>query len=567
MNDNKPLSLSSGAAVTALAPQIEQLDDLIVRIADGDAEVIDLIAAMAPIVCGDLPIASDQALAMTMALNQIEHKAQQEDQLHLMVNNQSAPALLLSEAGIIVALNEAAWQHFDAVIGDGYPSLGVSKQDFITMGQRLMESATSTLIKVYQAGSGKGQVPMLMLTSYHHSLQVFMLTALQHTWPESMDKALADMFGLSASERDVLALLAQGVVAEQIAQKRCRAVGTVRQQIKAIMAKLGANNQLQVATLAAAASQAISQDHRTGDQLRQLALDTLSLAHFQRKGRRVGWRRFGRLGGKKVVLMHGPFFGAGGYSKERHVAAECGLDVFALERPGYGRTEGPASISSLMQEMVDDTLALMDAHGIAQATFFCQENGLMPALLLANQAPERVANIVGISASPPYRTLAQTNAMPSKQRLFVWAAQNAQWMIRLLIRLGMVQLRKLGPERWLDAAFSEVAEDMAVIYRPEHRDGNMASYSLNIQQNGRGLELDLIMSGIEWEHLVRAVPCPVSLLHGRTNQTTPAQFMSAFTKLNPAIEIDWVEDAGQTLLLSHTKQVYIYLAERIPYQA
>ena len=91
----------------------------------------------------------------------------------------------------------------------------------------------------------------------------------------------------------------------------------------------------------------------------------------------------------------------------------------------------------------------LDAQGIAQATFFCQENGLMPALLLANQAPERVANIVGISASPPYRTLAQTNAMPSKQRLFVWAAQNAQWMIRLLIRLGMVQLRKLGPERWL----------------------------------------------------------------------------------------------------------------------
>lgn len=534
----------------------QELGKLIHQIANREAEVIDLISALAPVVSGTTPLANEQVLEMSLALNAIEHRAQQEDQLHAMVNEQSSPALLLSSAGTIMALNEPAWQLLGAMTGDSYERLQMSDDEFSAFRQRLMENAATTLVKV-QSQTGQ---PMLMLASYHHSHQVFLLSALQHNWPASLDKALEDIFDLTATERDVLSLLAQGLIADQIAERRSRAVGTVRQQIKSILNKIGAGNQVQAATLAAAAAQAISHEHTPGDQLQQLEHNQLQTGKFHRQGRRIGWRRYGKRGGMPVVLMHGPFFGAGSYLKERSLAFSKGLDICCAERPGFGRTEAPPVSDELIPVTAADTLAMMDELNISSATFFCQENGLTPALELAVVAPDRVRAIVGISTSPPYKTLAQTHAMPSKQRLFVWAAQHARWMIRLLIRLGMVQLRKLGPERWLDAAFAEVEDDMRVIYSDGHRDGNMAAYAFNIQQNGLGYELDLHMSAASWDHLIEQVSCPVYLVHGRNNQTTPAHFMPAFQELNPAIHLRWIDDAGQTLLLSHTDFVYDYVA-------
>lgn len=554
----------SKSLITHWSEQEKQsLSELVFAITEGRADVPDLIQAMLPIVSGDLPFENDQALALSTALNEIEFRAQQEDQLYSIVNNHSVPSLLLSDAGTLIAVNETASQQFSVMNGDSFVDLGLSDADFEALKNRLESSEHTTLVRIEHRQVSGPEVPQIMIARYHHSLKLIVMTALEHRWTHAIDQAMADLFGLTVSERDILSQMARGLTAEQIAQNRVRSVGTIRQQIKAVLSKVGASNQVQAATMAAAAAQALISDPQKVNHNPTSSSDLLHSGAFYVQGRRVGWREYGDPSGHPVLLFHGPFFGMGCYQHERHLAAQAGLRIIGIERAGFGRTDPPHNTKMLVECHVSDTVALLERLDIDRVTVFSHDNGIIPAVCFAAQYPDRVRSMVGVSAPPLFHSLAQTNLMPSKQRLFVWAAQHAPWMVRLLIRVGMVQMRKLGPEHWMEAAFGEVPNEMEVVDLAMNHEGNTTTYAFNIQQNGRGLEFDLLMTAVNWQPWLQHVACPLVLLHGRQNLTSEPSFVLFTADASPQVAFRWQEQAGQTLLLSHCEWVYDQLKQAI----
>ena len=539
-----------------------RLRDLVTQVAEREADFPDLIVALSPLINQGSALPTETALELSVALHDIEAEAIEEDALHRLVNQQMAPAIAVNKSSAVLTLNAGARHLFKLNPGDGLAEIGVTDADFQAFQHRLAEVAGPTMLKVMRPGADA--LPMVMIGRYNHRYRAFVLTALQHHWPASIDQALESLFQLTRSEREVLSCLAQGQSTEQIARSRDSAVTTVRQQIKSLLQKLGASTQVQAATLAAAAANALTEAPANSDtlMLRQ-SHHEMAYEEFLRDGRRVGWRRFGRAGGRAVVFLHGPFFGAGEFEADQEWAKQLGFDVFAIERPGYGRTEPPARGESVLDAMVEDIRLLMDLQSIPSAAMLCHEVGLIPALALSVKYPDRVQRIVGVSAAPPFSELAQLNAMPSQQRIFIWAAQNAQWLVRLLIRLGMVRLRKLGPNRWMEAVFSEVPADMAVLERPEMQPGIIGTYSLNIHQVGAGFEVDLQLTFSDWAPWVSQTRVPVTLLHGTENQTTRLEFARLFTGMNPAIELLEIEGRGQTLAIERTDLVYQTLYDRL----
>lgn len=535
-----------------LAPTLGELVGLV---AERKADFPDLIVALAPLIHQGSALPTETALALSVALHDIEAEALEEDALNRLVNQQSAPAFAINSVGAVLALNVAARQLFGLTLGDGVAQLGVDDAALHAFQQRLSDVSGPTMLKVVRP-EAEG-LPMVMIGRYNHQYRAFVLTALQHHWPESIDKALEELFQLTRSERDVLSCLAQGQTAEQIALSRNRAAGTVRQQIKTVLQKLGATTQVQAATLASAAANALIDTPQRSDALLLRQTDNdMRLAEFIHQDRRIGWRRFGLAGGVPVIFLHGPFFGAGEFVADRQWAERLGMDVFAIERPGYGRTEIPPRTESVQMTMVQDILALMERQNIQRAAFLTHEVALIPALKIAQVAPERVTKIVGVSAAPPFKALAQVNAMPPQQSIFIWAAQHAQWLVRLLIRLGMVRLRKLGPDRWMDAVFGEVPGDMAVLNRPELQPGIIGTYSYNINQVGAGFEVDLQLTFSDWAELIQQNAVPVTLLHGEDNQTTRFEYAKLFTQLNPNIDLIGIPDTGQTLAIERPDLIY-----------
>ncbi len=540
-----------------------ELEHLVRCVADRNCAFERLLDALMPMISGTEQLSAETALQLSTALFEIEERAAAEDQLYALVNEQGAPALALSEAGQVLTLNTAAAHLFRVSSGDGLAALHIDGNEFVGFKRRLTAMPGPTLIRVLRFDGGDGAIPLLMTGSYHPRFRAFTLTALQHHWPASIDLALEELYGLTVSEREVLSCLARGMTSEQIAGQRGRAVGTVRQQVKRILQKLGASSQLEAATLAAAA--ATRADHDTPVRTGLLPLreqeSHLQIGELMRNSRRVGWRRFGDSAGHKVLFLHGPSFGAGEYSADRDEAARHGLNVLAPERPGYGRTHSPAPGEDALECQYLDLLAVMEEQGFDQVTVLAHEVALIPGLELARRQPDRVRGVLAVSAAPPFRQLEQIQRMPDHQAIFIQAARHAPWLVRLMTRLLMVRTRQLGPESWTDVIFEGVEPDTHVITRPSLKSGVVATYSFYLNQMGRGFEVDLDLMLRDWGELFEQIACPVNLLHGRRNATTPPDTLEIFRHLYPAVCIELIDEAGLTLALSQPEAIYRRLAE------
>jgi pimeloyl-ACP methyl ester carboxylesterase/DNA-binding CsgD family transcriptional regulator len=540
------------------------LEILVRNVAAGTVDFGELVQALMPMIRGDEQLPPEVALQLSTALIEIEGDAAREDQLYALVNEQGSAAIALSEAGQILALNPAAADLFALSSGDGLNALSISRAEFETFEQRLSTESGPTLVRAYLPGT-RPRTPLIMAGTYYPRYRAFVLTALRHHWPDSIDLAVAELFGLSRTEREVLAELARGHTSEHIARERGRSPGTVRQQVKSILQKMGVSSQLEAATLAAAATAtAAATDSAVGTSTGILPVHAhqtpLRIGAFRLADRRVGWRRFGVATGRPVLMLHGPSFGAGEYPEDRRLARRYNLDVHAVERPGYGRTDVPGPSEDPLETQCRDIDAYLARTGLEAATLLAHEVGLIPALELARRRPDLVRGILAVSSAPPFCRLEQIDAMPGHQAIFIQAARHTPWLARLMTRLLRVRTRRLGPERWTDVIFRDVEPDHEVMQRPALLPGIIGTYSFYLNQMGAGFEVDLQIMLQDWGHLISNLPVPLVLLHGACNASTPAGSLEIFRDLNGAVEISLVEDEGLTLAVSNPDPIYRRLA-------
>jgi len=101
--------------------------------------------------------------------------------------------------------------------------------------------------------------------------------------------------------------------------------------------------------------------------------------------------------GEPVLLLHGGFCSIETWAGQIPALA-AHYEVHAPERPGQGRTpDRPGPIS--FEHMVRDTVAYLDAAGLADVHVVGFSDGAITALLLALEHPDRVRSLVAISAN------------------------------------------------------------------------------------------------------------------------------------------------------------------------
>jgi pimeloyl-ACP methyl ester carboxylesterase/DNA-binding CsgD family transcriptional regulator len=548
-------------------PSVSGIDlEILVRdVAAGVVDFGELVQALMPMIRGDEQLPPEVALQLSTALIEIERDAAREDPLYALVNEQGAAAVALGEAGQILALNAAAADLFSLSSGDGLSALSITRDEFEQFERRLSTESGPTLIRAHLPET-RPRIPIIMAGTYYPKFRAFVLTALHHHWPDSIDLAVKELFDLSRTEREVLAGLSRGRTSEDLARERGRSVGTVRQQVKSILQKMGVSTQVEAATLAAAATAtAATTDNAVGTSTGLLPVQAqqapLRIGAFRLGDRRVGWRRFGVATGRPVLMLHGPSFGAGEYPEDRRLARRFNLDVHAVERPGYGRTDVPSPDDDPLETQCRDIEVYLARTGLGEATLLAHEVGLIPALDLARRRPELVRGILAVSSAPPFGRLEQIEAMPGHQAIFIQAARHAPWLARLMTRLLRVRTRRLGPEGWTDVIFRDVEPDHEVMQRPGLLPGIIGTYSFYLNQMGAGFEVDLQIMLKDWGHLLSNLPVPLVLLHGARNASTPASSLEIFRDLNGAVEISIIENEGLTLAVSRPDLIYRLLAD------
>ncbi len=524
--------------------------DLVMSIMQGEQDYERLLAWLEPATLEQKGLSADTALTLALLLEDVEQQAELNDQLRALVQDDGAPAMVLSETGVILARNPAAASLFAVTEGESVLGMGVRRAEFDAFQQRIVKHEGPSLLRTFP--DVNQSMPVMFIGFYQAQHQIFLLRAIECQWSESIDHALEDIFQLTEAERAILACLAQGMTSEQISQQRNSTVGTVRQQIKTVLNKLGATSQVQAAALASALASQPQTSAVEHAQPAHLSSNPLNLGESVRETRRIGWRRFGKPGGRPVLCFHGAYFGAGEFEQERDWARREGLDVLIVERPGYGRTQPPGKKDELLQTQIQDCLAILDQLGWNKVSLLSHDFGFVPALAFADKRPQQVQGLFAVSPPVPYDNHDTLDPVPRNQRMFIWSARHAFWMIRLLLRLGQVKARKYGPEKWMEMVFEGAPHELPFFDTASGKKVSVASYAFNLNQHSKGHELDMLHTvATDWTPLLRRISVPVQAVAGSCNSTFPLAHTQRLTEMNPALRLDTIEGAGLTLCLTH----------------
>ncbi len=455
------------------------------------------------------------------------------------------PCVAVEENGAVLHVNASAQLMFGAAAEGGIAGLGIDWPGFVRFLERVRAAPDQTAILVCE--EGRDEVARMWLGRRMAIAGVICLSPVTPRWPARLSGLLAEEFGLSPRELSVLRGLMDGHSIDAIAEGDGRAPGTIRQSVKALLAKLGVRSQTQAVAMVSAMAAGLTP---AGAPLEPAAETVTSLTVRDRLGRTVGLRRYGAPGGVPVLLCHGTLFGIGELQAERRLAVDLGLDILACERPGYGRTPPCKARTALLEAAVDDMMLTLDTLGIERVAVLAHDTGFAHAAALAARAPGRVAGIVAVSPVIPARTSAQASGMPPQQQVFAWAARHAPWLIEILTRIGVQRMRKLGPAGWPHAVFAGVERDMAVLSEPEALAAFRSAYAFNIAQSALGFRGDVAIANSDWSALLYKVAVPIHLIHGALNRTVPIEAVAALSRSSNAIVLETVADAGHTLVYS-----------------
>ncbi|MBQ2260659.1 MAG: alpha/beta fold hydrolase [Loktanella sp.] len=462
----------------------------------------------------------------------------------------TAIVLVVDSAGVVVSQNAAAAQILGLEPGSALSEIMETPQ-----ATRLFLARKDILgdpVPVVVA-TPEGQT-IVLLGFCHETGGLITLYEVRRGLEDRVQQHLADAIGLSPSEQRVYFRLLEGKTIEMIAADLERATGTVRQQVKAILAKAGVRSQVQLVSLAYALS--LTADRAAHPQASVARRAAGTAVRINPVGE-AGFHRLGLPGGLPVLLFHGALFGIAALPEVQSSAHALGLDIIAIERPGYGHTPMPPDGDSLALAMVH-AVQTLDGLGIAKAVLIAHDVGTRFAARFALTYPDRVAAIVAAPTTPPMKNWAQTADMPRRHRVNAWAAQNLPALMDKIVMLGLSQIARKGVDLIPRFVFGDCPFDRAVMENPARAIALQEVFSLAWQQRGLGFRRDMLITNDDWQEELSRITVPFIALHGAQSQTVSRSAVEAMVACLPDGHFRLVEEAGHSLPLSHSALVFRY---------
>ncbi len=279
-------------------------------------------------------------------------------------------------------------------------------------------------------------------------------------------------------------------------------------------------------------------------------------------GRRLGYAQYGRPDGEPLLYFHG-HPGSRLEARFAHqTAAEAGLRVIALDRPGYGLSDFQPG--RVITDWPADVAEAADLLRISRFSVAGASGGGPYALACAWRLPGRVIQAAVISGVGPYQVPGVTRRMRWQNRVgFKWGSR---WpaLARALMR-SMHRSILTRPERTIEAlarAMSPV--DAAVVRRPEVRDVLIADMTEAFRQGIQGAALDVVLLGKPWGFSLREIQPEVHLWQGEADTLVPPAMGKYQAAQIPRCHSTLLRGEGHLLIIDRMPDVVAALRPKEP---
>jgi pimeloyl-ACP methyl ester carboxylesterase len=272
-----------------------------------------------------------------------------------------------------------------------------------------------------------------------------------------------------------------------------------------------------------------------------------------RDGRRIGCAEYGRDDGTPGFYFHGhpgcrlePELAEG-------AAAEAGVRIIALDRPGYGLSDFQPGRTLL--DWPRDVAEVADLLGLERFAVLGSSGGGPYALACAHELPERVTKVGVVSGIGPRDTPGATEGMRWQNRIGFDLGARFPALARLAMSSMERKVRR-RPEQVLDAIGRAMSpSDAAIVARPEVRRVLTAVFAEAFSQGSRGAAADIVLLGRPWGFRPEDINPPVLLWQGEEDVLVPPPMGRDLAARIPHCDATFLPGEGHLLIVDHLAEI------------
>ncbi|HTO53693.1 MAG TPA: alpha/beta hydrolase [Myxococcota bacterium] len=269
---------------------------------------------------------------------------------------------------------------------------------------------------------------------------------------------------------------------------------------------------------------------------------TLSL----RDGRQIGFATFGDADGLPVFYLHGTF-GSRLEGRIAHVAAlHRHVCLIAVDRPGFGLSDGrpdsrlldwPADLDELADQLAIERFSLL---GVAGGGAF--------ALASAVKLPDRVRSVALVSSTAPHDRPGVLNGMDLRARLMLHVLpRRLPWLSRR-IHDRAASLADRDPQRLLrEASGTLPASERPALDSPEIASIFMDAAYEGFRSGADGMVHELRILAEPWGFGLDGIEAPVFLWHGETDKVSPVEMAQLLAREIAKSQLQIIADRGTAI--------------------
>ncbi len=482
------------------------------------------------------------------------------------------PSLLLQKNGDIFYTNQAARDEL-RITGDNLLSpMQFEPGQYEALIKDLAALGTyevDKLISVYDLRGSDG-VPKKMALS--KSLDYFgkalgRLYTFHLKWLPEQGRQFQDGFGLTDVDLAITEALVKGIGLKELAKKRGRSLGTLRNQSKALIAKLGLHSQTELICLFSGFTTLIQSDPAVIDKpdllsepWRTIAFMELPGSPNQPNGRKMQYEMAGPLDGRPVLFFHALIGGCILTKAMRAELAARKIRLIMVWRPHFAGTSADANLKGNTrgepERFAADIEKLLGHLKIEQCQILAQITGSIYAYACAQKLGSKIIGIVNCAGCVPILSRADFKKMEQTFRVVAYLGRYTPKLLPMLMRGMLAKIDAGFDVEVTDEIFLHSPHDLAVLHDPETKALMRAAYPNYTANSTLTFAVDVPLLASKWQHLLRGVNCPVTLVHGKNDPAYPHALISQFVQDKPNFNLITLENTGQLGLYQHPEAAF-----------
>ncbi len=236
-------------------------------------------------------------------------------------------------------------------------------------------------------------------------------------------------------------------------------------------------------------------------------------------GRLLGYAIYGDPAGQPVFYFHGfPGSRLEAQLADR-VAAQLGVRLIAVDRPGFGLSDFKPRRTIF--DWPDDVTKIADALGVDRFATVGVSGGGPYAAVCALRIPQRLTAAAIVCGLGPLHTPNGTDCTVRNNHLIFFLARHLPWLARISLRYTAYQVRR-DPEKMLRRIIHALPDvDKAVFANPEVKTTIRDNIVEAFRGGSSGATWELLLYSRPWGFLLEDIALRVNLWHGEKDRSVP----------------------------------------------